>query len=90
MKTMIIVFFVFCTMLSCSTLPPPKKFTTTTYLSLDISCLYQWISETENIQLCPGDVGYPDPNELVVIKLEDLKKEIDYQNELIKSCKMWR
>jgi hypothetical protein len=88
MKTWIIIFFVFTTMLSCSTLPPPKKFTTVPYVSFDLGCLYLRISETENKEVCPGDADYP--TNPIVIDVGDLKKEIDYQNELINACKVWR
>lgn len=81
MKHYIIIFFVFSTMLACSSLPPDKKFTTETFIIPPGTCIYKcitWSNETnicgeEGIKpccieakvICPGEIDYP-PNPIVI------------------------
>jgi hypothetical protein len=84
-------------MISCSAIPPAKKFVTRTYVpEYVLSCLYYWVSDNESKKTCPGDPDYP-PNPIVIdlgnpsgSSIGGLINEIDYQELLKKSCSMWR
>lgn len=90
-------------MLSCSTLPPEKKFSTTVYLPVLVDgtelmypCLKYNKALGESVITCPGEEDYP-PNPITIdygnpagSPIGGLLNELDYQALLQKSCKAWR
>lgn len=96
-KTTLVLILVMLLSLSCSSIPPEKKFKTRTYIpEYVLGCLYYWVNDNEAKKTCPGDLDYP-PNPIVIdvgnpngSDIGGLINEIDFQEFLKKSCQMWR
>lgn len=73
---------------ACGGLAPVKDYEVTYYDMDQPACLWYFNDKNEDVLTCPGDHDYP--ADVFCKKFSDEQKDLNFTDEAINKCKVWR